>query len=163
MPTLTGSQPAATGVLTRITTHTVSDLVRVNQWLWQVLHGDGVLASLTGGRVYIDQAPQGVTGLMVVAAFLGGSDKLVTSRRRLTRMLYLVRAISEGSSYDLVSRAADRIEAVLTVPDLGTIIDDVRISTCFREQPHQRRDAESGIPIVYLGGVYRIETQPAFQ
>jgi hypothetical protein len=142
---------------------TVAELSRVNEWLMMVLAGDPALSSLVGDRVYVDQAPQEAETPMVVAAFLGGADKVLTTSARLTHTLYLVRAIAEGSSYDLVSQIADRIEAVMWVPQQGTVLGSVRITSVFREQPHQRRDAENGIPFVYMGGFYRVRVQPSFQ
>lgn len=141
----------------------VAELSRINQWMIQQLRSDPVIRTQTAGRVYADMAPQGTTGKMVVFSFLGGADKLLTSRSRLTGVLYLVRAIADGSSYDLVESVADRIEAVLVVPDEGTVVREVRLMSCFREQPHQRKDAENGVPVVYMGGFYRVRFQPANQ
>lgn len=140
---------------------TVADLTRVNQWIDTTLKDDLQLASLVFRRVYSDEAPQNGAAPLVVYAFLGGSDKQVTSRGRLSSVLYLVRAIADGSSYDAVEPIADRIEAILDVPDEGKIVRDVRITSCYREQPHQRKDALYGKPMVYLGGYYRIRYQPA--
>ena len=52
---------------------------------------------------------------------------------------------------------------VNAIPSAGTIVRDVRIGSCLREQPHQRKDASEGVPVVYLGGFYRISYQPANQ
>jgi hypothetical protein len=139
---------------------TVADLTRINQWLDTTLKNDLQLAQLVFRRVYSDEAPQGGAAPLVVYAFLGGADKQVTSRGRLSSVLYLIRAINEGSSYDSVEAIADRIEAILQVPDEGVIQRDVRISSCYREQPHQRKDSQYGKPTVYLGGFYRIRYQP---
>lgn len=144
-------------------TTTVAELSRVNEWVHGVLQGDPGISSKVGTRVYVDQAPQTAASPMVVFSFLGGADKLITGSSRLTQSLYLVRAISAGLSYDLVDDIADRIEAVLTVPQAGQIVRDVRITSCAREQPHQRKDAENGVPYVYMGGFYRIRFQPSSQ
>lgn len=140
---------------------TVADLTRVNQWLDQTLKNDLQLSGMVFRRVYSDEAPQGGAAPLVVYAFLGGADKQVTSRNRLSSVLYLIRAINDGSSYDSVEPIADRIEALLQVPDEGAIVRDVRITSCYREQPHQRKDAQYGKPTVYLGGFYRIRYQPS--
>jgi len=140
-----------------------ADLTRVNQWVFGTLSTDVVVAAQTRGRIYPDEAPQGAPAPMVVYAFLGGSDKLLTFNARLTSVLYLIRAIGDGSSYDPIEAIADRIDQVLAVPNQGTIVRDVRITSCHREQPHQRKDALNGVPIVYLGGFYRIQFQPADQ
>ena len=141
------------------------DLARVNRWMYAVLADDLQLNALVGGRFYTDEAPQNAPVPLCIMAFLGGSDRLLALRGRLSSVLYLVRAVDEGSSYDQVVTAADRIDEILTtvVPPTGTVIDDTRITSCYREQPHQRKDSQWGVPTVYLGGYYRIAFQPADQ
>jgi len=53
------------------------------------------------------------------------------------------------------------LDDLLSVPDNGVLVRDIRIASCIREQPHQRKDEEFGKPVVYLGGFYRIQYQPA--
>lgn len=139
----------------------VAELSRVNEWLRRTLSNDLRLNQLVAGRVYADEAPQGSAAPLVIFAFLGGSDKLLTSRARLSNAIYLIRGIAEGSSYDPVEPIADRIEAVLPIPDEGIVMRDVRIMSCQREQPFQRKDAIFGKPAVYMGGFYRIRFQSA--
>jgi hypothetical protein len=74
------------------------------------LKNDLEFAQMVFRRVYSDEAPQGGAAPLVVYAFLGGIDKQVTSRGRLSSVLYLIRAIADGSSYDTVEPIADRIE-----------------------------------------------------
>jgi hypothetical protein len=143
-----------------------ADLTRANQWIWETLTGDNIITVVlgVGQRIYFDMAPQATAtyrGPFIMVTYLGGADKVQTSRTRLTNALYLIRAVRVGSAYSQIEAIADRIEDVLTVPDTGTIVRDTRISSCIREQPHQRTDAEGGIPTVYLGGFYRIKFQPA--
>lgn len=140
-----------------------ADLTRVDEWLLNVLNNDAVLSTGVGGRIYADEAPEGALAPMVIYAYLGGSDKLLTLSARLSSVLYLVRAIGNGSSYDSIEPWADRIDTVLTVSSQGTIVRDVRITSCSREQPHQRKDAAFGVPTVYLGGFYRVRFQPSDQ
>ncbi len=149
-----------------------ADLSRVDQWLKSVMGADHTIAAAVQDRIYADEAPMRPVGAaagsdspMIVFAFLGGSDKLLTFHTRFTSALYLIRAISEGSSYEPIEPIADRIDDLLTttVPDRGTVVRDVRISSCLREQPHQRKDASEGVPVVYLGGFYRITYQPVAQ
>jgi hypothetical protein len=141
------------------------DLARVNRWLYTILSNDATIQTQTGGRIYSDEAPQDAAVPMLIFAFLGGSDKLLALRGRLSSVLYLVRAVDEGSSYDNVVDVADRIDELLTtsVPNGGTVVDETRITSCYREQPHQRKDSQFGVPSVYLGGYYRIGFQPASQ
>ena len=139
------------------------DLTRVDEWLYDTLHGDAILSNLIGGRIYGDQAPQGATFPLVLYAFLGGADKILTLTSRLTNSLYLIRAVDEGSTFTSIEAVADRMDEILSVPEHGVIVRDIRISSCQREQPHQRKDMENGVPVVYLGGFYRIKYQPASQ
>lgn len=136
------------------------DLSRVDQWIYQVLSRDNLLSNMVGSRIYGDAAPQNVTLPLVLFSFLGGADKIQTLRSRLTNAIYLIRAVGSGSSYDAIEALADRIDAVLFVPEQGVQQRDIRIASCSREQPHQRKDFENGIPTVYLGGFYRIRYQP---
>jgi hypothetical protein len=72
--------------------------------------------------------------------------------------IYLVRAIAQGASYDLVESAADSIDRQMTttVPTEGLDFRDIRIARIDRDQPHQRKDDENGVPYVYLGNTYRV-------
>lgn len=126
-----------------------------------MMAGDLALSTAVSGRVYGDMAPQGSGMPLVLFSYLGGADKVVTFRTRVTNAIYLVRAVAGGSSYNTIEAIADRIDEVLSaLPDQGTIVRDIRISSCIREQPHQRKDMENGVPTVYLGGFYRIKYQP---
>jgi hypothetical protein len=142
-----------------------ADITRVNQWIWETLSHDNILNStlMLGSRIYFDQAPQStpLTSTVVLCSYLGGADKVQTSTSRFTNAIYLIRAVRGGSSYDAIEAIADRIDEILTVRDVGVLIRDTRIASCNREQPHQRKDAENGVPVVYLGGFYRIRFQPA--
>lgn len=142
-----------------------ADITRVNQWMWQTLSGDNILNVTlgVGQRIYFDQAPQNtpLSSVVVLCSYLGGADKIQTSTARLTNAIYLIRAVKGGSSYDAIEPIADRIDDLLRVRDVGVLVRDVRIASCNREQPHQRKDAENGVPVTYLGGFYRIRFQPA--
>lgn len=143
---------------------TLAELSRLNFWIHNVLASDQQLFLFCGGRIYADEAPQNALTPMIIFAFLGGSDRTVTSTARLSYAIYLIRAIAESSSYDTVALAADRIEALLTVPSQGTVINsEVRVTSCQRQQPHQRKDSANGIPTVYMGGFYGITFQLASQ
>lgn len=139
----------------------VAELTRIDWWIYQQLVSDPQVFTEVGGRIYADQAPQGSDGKMIIFSHLGGSDKGLTSRARLSNSIYLIRAIAKNSTYRVLETAADRIEAVMTVPDGGVIVRDVRITGVAREQPFKRTDNENGIPVVHLGGLYRVRYQSA--
>ena len=138
-----------------------ADITRINEWMYSLFKNNASVNALVGGRIYSEMAPQGATFPLVLFAFLGGSDKVLTFRSRFTNGIYLVRAVDRGSSYATVEPIADSIDTLLaTVPDNGIVIRDIRIASCNREQPHQRKDQENGVPTVYLGGFYRVRYQP---
>lgn len=139
-----------------------ADISRVDQWLLSVMSTDITLVTAVSSRIYGDMAPQNATLPLVLFAYLGGADKVLTFRTRFTNAIYLVRAVGAGSSYNAIEAIADRIDDVLitALPDQGIILRDIRVTSCTREQPHQRKDMENGVPTVYLGGFYRIRYQP---
>lgn len=141
----------------------VAEIARVNVWMASVLSGDSVLNTAVSGRIYSEEAPQGAAVPMVTFAHLGGSTRVRTLNGHMLTSLYMVRAITEGSSFDAIAPIADRIDAVMTVPSQGTVVDGVRITKVRIDQPHQRKDASEGVPVVYLGGIYRVDFQPASQ
>lgn len=138
----------------------MSDLTRVDEWILTKLRDDPQVGGVIGQRVYSDAAPQGAAMPMVLFAFLGGSDKTQTFLRRFTNAIYLVRAVAQSSSYAAVEPISDRIDEILNVPTQGAFVRGVLITNVLREQPHQRKDLENGVPYVYLGGFYRIRYQP---
>lgn len=136
---------------------------RVNVWLRSVLAGDSTLNTAVSGRIYSEEAPQGAPAPMVIFANLGGSTRVRTFGGHVLTSLYLVRAIDEDSSFDAIAPLADRIDAALTLPAGGTVVDGVRITRVRIDQAHQRKDSSEGRPVVYMGGIYRIDYQPASQ
>lgn len=138
------------------------ELVRINRWIYSTLSGDATVNAAVDGRIYSDEAPQGAAVPMVVFAYLGGAERLQPfGGGRFTTSLYLIRAIAGGGSLESAATVADRIDTLMTVPSGGTIVDGVRVTYCWREQPHQRKDSENGKPVIYLGGFYRILFQPS--
>jgi len=139
-----------------------ADVTRIDQWIYSTLSSNATLNTLVGGRIYGDMAPQGATFPLILFSFLGGADKVLTFRSRFTNAIYLIRAVGRGSSFNSVEEVADGIDTLLSqIPDNGIVVRDIRIASCTREQPHQRKDMESGVPTVYLGGFYRIRYQPS--
>lgn len=140
-----------------------ADSTRVDEWLYDLFSTNLGVSTTVGGRIFVDSAPQGVDYPLVLYAFLGGADKVVTFQSRLTNAIYLIRAVGRGSSYNAIETLADQLDNLLvtSVPSNGLAIRDIRIASCTREQPHQRKDLENGVATVYLGGFYRIRYQPA--
>lgn len=136
------------------------DLTRIDAWIYSTLHNDTQIAAIVGGRIYSDLAPQQAAMPMIIFSFLGGADKFVTLSTRSTNAIYLIRAVNQSSSFGDVKALADRLDTLMAVPTQGYLIEDVLITSVVREQPHQRKDLENGVPLVYLGGFYRFRYQP---
>lgn len=136
------------------------DLTRIDAWIYATLTGDAQLSGLVSNRVYRSLAPQGALGPMVIFSFLGGADKFVTLSNRSTNAIYLIRAVRQSSSIETIEPIADRVDALLTIPNQGVLVRDTLITSVVREQPHERTDLENGVPYVYLGGFYRFRYQP---
>lgn len=132
----------------------VAETARVSEWIALTLNSDEYLQGWASGGIWVDYAPQETNGNVVLAAWQGGSDRKVA----FSYSLYLVRAVAEGGSYDLVEPAADRIDEKMTttLPIEGLDYRGIRIMKVDRDSPHQRKDAENGVPVVYLGKIYRV-------
>ena len=132
----------------------VAEGSRVSEWIAETLSADAYLGNWADGGIWVDYAPQGTTGNIVLAAWQGGSHRKIA----FSYSIYLVRAVATGGTYDLVEQAADHIDQDLTegVPVEGLVYRDIRIARVERDSPHQRKDSENGIDTVYLGNNYRI-------
>jgi hypothetical protein len=132
----------------------VAENSRISEWIARTLNDDEYLQGWADGGIWVDYAPQDTTGNIVLAAWQGGSDRKIA----FAYSLYLIRAVAEGGQYDLVEQAADRIDERMTttIPIDGLDYRDIHLARVERDSPHQRKDAENGIPVVYLGKVYRI-------
>lgn len=137
-----------------------AELSDIDAWIYTTLTGDSALMAAAPAGVHAEVAPQGTRGTLVTFGFLGGADRPLGTVR-VSYALYLIRAIAESMSFAAVTAAADRIDALMTVPLAGAVAGDVRIYSVMRDQPHKRLDNSEGVPVVYLGGIYRIRTQPA--
>ena len=140
-----------------------ADVTRIDEWLYDVFSSNETVYNTVGGRIYGEMAPQGSSFPLVLFAFLGGADKVITFSARFTNAIYLIRAVGRGSSFDSIEPLADRLDILLgnAVPTNGVVVRDIRIASCNREQPHQRKDFTDGVATVYLGGFYRIRYQPS--
>lgn len=131
----------------------VAELSRLDEWINQTLRDDAALVEWADGGIWGEVAPQGTTGNLVLSTWQAGVHRHV----RMGYALYLIRAVAEGESFLALEDAADRIDTQLvdTIPKGGVMYRGIRLFTVQRMEPHQQRDDENGIPVVYLGNVYR--------
>lgn len=137
-----------------------ADLARVQQWLYTTLSGDATIAGVVGSRVFAEQAPQEAELPLVLFAHIGNVDVLRTiGLGRVARTLWLVRAVGNGESVQGSLRTvADRFDPLLIKSNI--VVDNVLINTVQHDQFHVRSDAETGVPVSYIGSYYLIFCQP---
>lgn len=137
-----------------------ADLARINQWIYSTLSADPTVSAAVGTRIYSELAPQGATFPLVLFAHIGNTDvRNSFGNGRLSKVIYLVRAVTTGSSTDPVKAVADRFDPLLLVHNVT--VDGVRIAAVQHFQHHIRKDSDLGFPIAYLGSYYYIFCQPA--
>jgi hypothetical protein len=136
----------------------VSEGVIAEQWLVGVLLGDAEVAALVGERVYSELAPQGAVMPYVTIQNQASVDVLgVGSRRIMSELVYVVRAVGRGASYVGLAPIADAIDRVLHLSRGET--EEGWVLGCRREQPFRRPEVTSGVQYRHLGGLYRLWVQ----
>jgi hypothetical protein len=124
-------------------------------WLYATLAASPALA---GGRVYQGVAPQGAVFPYVVYQFQGGADLDTTSVARVwADLVYLVKAVTNASSFAAIQSVADAIDSRLHGAR-GTTAT-AAIDACVREQPFQLTETDEGVNYRHLGGVYRLKVR----
>lgn len=138
-----------------------ADLARVEQWMYSKLAGDATVASICGTRIYAEEAPQDSAFPMVLFAHIGNTDVVRSlGDGRLSKVIYIVRAIGLGSSTQgVLKTVADRFDPLLLVQNV--VVDGVRINYVQHDQHTSRKDSTSGVPVSYLGSYYLVFCQPA--
>jgi hypothetical protein len=139
----------------------VAETARTRSWVYQLLTGDATLAPLVGTRVYNGIAPAGATFPYVVMQLLSGGNDLmgVGPTRIWADMLWLIKAVTKGSSTGPLEPIANRIDALLHAAS-GTVSGGV-VHICVRERPFELPTVENGVSYVQLGAEYRVKVSEA--
>ena len=129
--------------------------------MYSTLAADATVASVVGTRIYAEQAPQGSTFPLILFAHIGNVDVLrALGNGRVSKVIYLVRAVGDGSSSQgSLKTVADRFDPLLLVQNV--IVDGVRINYVQHDQHASRKDSQEGVPVTYLGSYYLVFCQPA--
>ena len=134
------------------------ETVRVEQWLYQVLSSDAVLAGHVGGRIYSYVAPGDAAFPFIVYSHQASRDVLgVGPARIMANLLYQVKVIGVGSSVVPLKVIADRIDELLHGAS-GAVADGT-VLACVREQPLSYVEVDEGVRYYHIGGLYRIYAQ----
>jgi len=138
-----------------------AELVRIEQWVYQSLAADGVIAGIVGTRIYTEIAPQGATFPLILIAHIGNVDVVRAMQNgRMAKSIVLVRVVGMGTSTQgNLKTVADRFDEVLLKKNV--VHDGVRIAYVQHDQHAIRKDAENGVPMSYVGSYYLVFSQPA--
>ena len=132
------------------------ELVTIETWLYARLASNAVGVA---SRVYADVAPRGATFPLVIFQLQTPGDVMTLNGARImTQGTWLVKAVMPTQSYADLSAIVALIDSRLhrqryTTAGTGTVL------ACVRESPFQLNEVTDGLPIKYLGGMYRIQAQ----
>jgi len=133
-----------------------SETVTAHAWLAATLQGDATLQSLTGSRIYRNQADEGAPTPYVVWSYQGGHHvQGVGTARIMADLVFQVKAIGLVKQDAAALRAiADQLDAVLQGASGSTAAGAVY--ACVGEQPVDYEETDSGIRYWHLGALYRL-------
>jgi hypothetical protein len=134
------------------------EVLWVDRWLYGLLTGDPTLTGLVGGRVYGYVAPDDAALPFVVYSHQGGSDVRGNGPTRfMVSLLYQVKVVGAGASFQPLKPIADRLDELLQGAS-GTVSDG-RVLACVREQPVAYTEVDNGVVYRHAGGLWRIHAQ----
>ncbi len=139
------------------------ETVRVEQWLYGLLTGDGGTGgvnTLVGGRIYAYVAPEGSTFPLIIYSRQAGHDVAgVGPARIMASEVYQVKVIGKATTvaFRAIKPIADRIDTLLQGAG-GTVVDG-RVLSCVREQGVSYIENSGSDVYSHLGGLYRIQVQ----
>lgn len=139
----------------------MSETARIRAWIYLTITGDPALAGLIGTKCYHGVAPAGTAFPYVVFQMLSpGNDLIALGAARIwANPLYLIKAVTKGSSTGPIEPIDNRIDALLHAKS-GTVTNGV-IWECVRERPHEQPELTDGVMYMNLGGEYRIKASQA--
>lgn len=130
----------------------------VEPWLYEVLSGDSTLTGLVGGRIVNTlEALGNVETPFVVFSMASTRDIVGIGGVRIdTESIYIVKAVTAGSSNQEAKPIAARIDQLLHLPNTTITISGGSSLTCMRERTIGAPEEVSGQQYRHLGGYYRI-------
>lgn len=128
------------------------------RWLYDTLSGDATLAGYAPGGVWDSQAPENVDYPVVVIGWQGEFDVYVVGAARvMASQAWLVKAVGDEASFDVLYDAASRIDVLLH--DTSGTATGGTVFASTRERGMRLDELARGVPYRHLGGVYRLLTQ----
>lgn len=130
-------------------------------WLYQLLTDSADLAELVGDRIFSEVAPATTSYPMVIYAYHNGTDVYGVGKTRVMSQLdFQVKAVGSGASYLPLVPVADLLDTLLHGAAGNT--EDVKVLSSIRQSPIAYAEIdEDGGQYRHLGGLYRLQVQPA--
>ncbi len=130
---------------------------RAERYLYLNLTTDATIAGIVGNRVYSHVAPATVTTYpLIVFQKLASLDDTHGNASHIiwSRMVYLVKAITEGDSATSLQTLVDRMMTVLHATHGAT--PDARVDYCVRKRPFRMVTQENNRNFQHLGGEFEL-------
>lgn len=141
----------------------ISEITRIEKWIFTLLSGDGTIAGIVGARIYAGIGPQenATYPYIVYLPLSPGEDMRGPGATRIwAAPLYLIKAVTKGNTVQGLQTLVDRIDTLFHGQKGGTA--DATIQYAIRERPFRMTTVEPPGNTVYqhLGGEYRIAASP---
>jgi len=134
------------------------EVLLVDRWLYELLTSDSTLVGLVGGRVYGYLGEQDGALPYVLYSYQGGHDVRGNGPTRfMVSLLYQVKVVGVGASFQPLREIADRLDRILQGAS-GTVSGG-RVLVCVREQPINFPEVDNGVVYRHVGGLWRIHAQ----
>ena len=133
----------------------MSELSAADQWIYDTLTGN--LTGI-GDRIFDTVISQDAAYPLVLFQQMPSEDIMgVGPVRFMSRIEYSIRVVTEGTSFSVIETPAEEMDVLLHGQSgsnsFGTVL------ACVRVHPLKYVDIVNTKRILYLGGLYRLDTQ----
>ena len=136
----------------------MAEISVAEKWMVGVLGADSTLISAVSDRIYAHVVPEGTAFPYIFITYQGGSDVLTNGAYRImSKLRYVVRAVSNSTSSESARPIADRIDAVLHGKQ-GTVSLGV-VFSAVRDQPFFMIEIRDGMHLRHVGGIYTVSSK----
>lgn len=136
------------------------ELRAIDIFLTTKLAGFAPLTALIGANnVWADLAPEGKAPPFVTFQFLSGDDRTAFGTERILNISqYVVKAVTEGVSYQQAAQIATQAELAIIGQQQMVTIDGFtyHVQGCYRLRPIRFPEVKEGVRYNHVGGVFRI-------
>lgn len=146
---------AETAAARRFLRSKIAPVLTTAGWTWTPTGG------ASGPRLSNGPAPAGMPYPLVRLDLLspGNDQRVINGDHIWTNTLWMIKAVTAGSSTSGIEPVVNSIHAVLH--NSGGGVSGGLIIACWRERPHERIEVTDGEFYVNLGGEWRVQVQEA--